>query len=49
MKASETKTVVFVTGAFVSPFCWDDWKKYIESKGYTTYADKLLFLSPRIW
>ncbi len=38
MKASESKTVVFVTGAFVNHSCWDDWKKYFESKGYITYA-----------
>jgi pimeloyl-ACP methyl ester carboxylesterase len=38
MKTSKTKTVVFVTGAFVSNSGWDDWKAYFESKGYTTLA-----------
>ena len=38
MKANPTKTVVFVTGAFVSNSCWDEWKAYFESKGYTCYA-----------
>jgi pimeloyl-ACP methyl ester carboxylesterase len=38
MKANNTKTVVFVTGAFVSHNGWDQWKSYFESKGYTTYA-----------
>ena len=38
MKANNTKTVVFVTGAFVSHNGWDQWRTYFESKGYTTYA-----------
>jgi pimeloyl-ACP methyl ester carboxylesterase len=38
MQTSKTKTVVFVTGAFVSNKCWDEWKAYFESKGYTCYA-----------
>jgi pimeloyl-ACP methyl ester carboxylesterase len=38
MKSSNSKTVVFVTGAFVSNTGWDQWKTYFESKGYTTYA-----------
>jgi pimeloyl-ACP methyl ester carboxylesterase len=33
-----TKTVVFVTGAFVTHHCWDAWKVYFENKGYTTIA-----------
>ncbi|WP_229214369.1 esterase/lipase family protein [Dyadobacter flavalbus] len=38
MKSSSTKTIVFVTGAFVSNSGWDSWRTYFESKGYTTYA-----------
>lgn len=38
MKASETKNVVFVTGAFVSHHCWDEWQTYFQSKGYNTVA-----------
>ncbi|GAB4055959.1 alpha/beta hydrolase [Spirosoma litoris] len=38
MKASKTKDVVFVTGAFVSNSGWDEWKAYFESKGYNTVA-----------
>ncbi|MFD2933421.1 alpha/beta hydrolase [Spirosoma flavum] len=38
MKTSKTKTVVFVTGAFVSNSGWDEWKAYFESKGYDTIA-----------
>jgi pimeloyl-ACP methyl ester carboxylesterase len=33
-----SKTIVFVTGAFVSNACWDEWKAYFESKGYTCIA-----------
>ncbi|WP_421828409.1 alpha/beta hydrolase [Larkinella sp.] len=38
MKTSHSKTVVFITGAFVSHTCWDEWRTYFESKGYTTFA-----------
>lgn len=34
----KTKTILFVTGAFVSNSCWDDWKTYFYSKGYETHA-----------
>lgn len=34
----KSKTILFVTGAFVSNNCWDDWKFYFEQKGYTTIA-----------
>lgn len=33
-----TKNIVFVTGAFVSNACWDEWRTYFESKGYSTVA-----------
>ncbi|NLR78439.1 alpha/beta hydrolase [Chitinophaga eiseniae] len=32
------RTIVFLTGAFVHHSCWDDWRSYFESKGYTTMA-----------
>jgi len=38
MKTINSKTVVFVTGAFVSHHGWDEWKKYFEGKGYKTLA-----------
>jgi pimeloyl-ACP methyl ester carboxylesterase len=38
MKISPTKTVVFITGAFVTHLSWAEWKAYFESKGYKTYA-----------
>jgi pimeloyl-ACP methyl ester carboxylesterase len=33
----KTKTIVFVTGAFVHHSGWDEWKRYFEAKGYTTH------------
>ena len=38
MKNNQPKTVVFITGAFVHHSCWDEWRLYFESKGYTTIA-----------
>jgi len=38
MKIAKTKTVVFVTGAFVTHEGWDEWKGYFERKGYQTIA-----------
>ena len=38
MENIKSKTVVFITGAFVSHTGWDQWKTYFESKGYTTLA-----------
>ena len=37
-KMIESKTILFVTGAFVTNRGWNEWKEYFESKGYTTYA-----------
>ncbi|HEX6169359.1 MAG TPA: alpha/beta hydrolase [Chitinophagaceae bacterium] len=38
MSTITTKNIVFVTGAFVSNACWDEWRIYFESKGYSTVA-----------
>lgn len=38
MESSSTKTVVFITGAFVSHAGWGAWQKYFEAKGYKTLA-----------
>lgn len=38
MTTTNPKNVVFVTGAFVTNSCWDEWKAYFESKGYSTVA-----------
>jgi len=38
MKTIQSKTIVFITGAFVNHACWDNWKTFFESKGYKTIA-----------
>lgn len=38
MKTVNSKTLVFVTGAFVTNLGWEPWQEYFESKGYTTHA-----------
>jgi pimeloyl-ACP methyl ester carboxylesterase len=38
MKTISSKTVVFVTGAFVTHHGWDQWRSYFDSKGYKTVA-----------
>jgi pimeloyl-ACP methyl ester carboxylesterase len=38
MKTTPSKTIVFITGAFVSSSCWDQWKLFFEIKGYQTLA-----------
>ncbi|GAB4048273.1 alpha/beta hydrolase [Spirosoma litoris] len=38
MKITRPKTIVFITGAFVSNDCWKEWQAYFEQKGYTTIA-----------
>lgn len=34
----QSKTILFVTGCFVSYKCWDNWVTFFESKGYTALA-----------
>lgn len=38
MKKIQSKTILFITGAYVSHACWNNWKTFFESKGYTTIA-----------
>ncbi|HEY5825448.1 MAG TPA: alpha/beta hydrolase [Cyclobacteriaceae bacterium] len=38
MSKIKSKTIVFITGAFVNNACWNEWKTYFDSKGYTTIA-----------
>jgi pimeloyl-ACP methyl ester carboxylesterase len=38
MKTSSTKTILFITGAFVHNSGWAQWQTYFESKGYKTLA-----------
>jgi pimeloyl-ACP methyl ester carboxylesterase len=38
MKSNQSKTILFITGAFVGNNCWDEWKIFFEDKGYKTIA-----------
>jgi len=38
MQKIQSKTIIFITGAFVSNACWDEWVTYFASKGYNTIA-----------
>lgn len=38
MNKINSKTIVFITGAFVNHACWNDWIPYFEQKGYTVIA-----------
>lgn len=33
-----TRTILFVTGAFVTNNCWDEWQTFFRQRGYTTHA-----------
>lgn len=37
MENQRSKTIVFITGSFVHNSCWDEWKAWFGSKGYTTH------------
>jgi len=36
MGSIQSKTIVFITGAYVGHNCWDAWVPYFQNKGYTT-------------
>ncbi len=38
MKNTNPKTIVFITGAFVSSACWDEWTTFFENNGYRCIA-----------
>ena len=38
MQHIPSKSIVFITGSFVSNSCWDNWRTFFEEKGYTTVA-----------
>lgn len=38
MKTFQSKTIVFITGAFVSNDCWNEWQTYFQAEGYQTFA-----------
>jgi len=35
MKSIQSKTIFFITGAFVGHNCWEQWIEYFEMRGYT--------------
>jgi pimeloyl-ACP methyl ester carboxylesterase len=38
METTGSKTILFITGAFVGNNCWDEWRTYFEEKGFNTSA-----------
>jgi hypothetical protein len=32
------KSILFITGTFISNNCWNEWKLFFESKGYACIA-----------
>ncbi|RDC56368.1 alpha/beta fold hydrolase [Pedobacter chinensis] len=38
MKNDRSKTIIFITGAFVGNNSWTNWKQYFEDKGYTVFV-----------
>lgn len=38
MPASPAPVIVFITGAFVTHHCWDEWRAYFERAGYVCHA-----------
>jgi len=38
MTGTPSKTIVFITGAFLGNNCWAEWKSFFEGKGYRTLA-----------
>ncbi|OXA82131.1 Pimeloyl-ACP methyl ester carboxylesterase [Flavobacterium aquidurense] len=38
MQTENPKTILFITGAFVSNESWNDWRDFYEAKGYKTIA-----------
>lgn len=38
MSTEHSKTILFITGAFVSNAVWDEWKDFYENRGYKTLA-----------
>lgn len=38
MPTTNSKTILFITGAFVHNSCWDEWREYFENLDYETSA-----------
>ncbi|MCC3157549.1 alpha/beta hydrolase [Hymenobacter sp. 15J16-1T3B] len=43
MENRGNRTIVFVTGAFVSHHCWDEWQRYFEARGYACLVPPWLY------
>lgn len=43
MSPSQSRTIIFITGAFVSHSCWEEWILFFQSKGYKTVAPPWLY------
>jgi len=38
MKTNQPTSILFITGAFITNACWDEWRNYFEKNGFTTFA-----------
>lgn len=38
MQKLNSKTILFITGAFVSHTCWEEWRSFFEAQGFSTHA-----------
>jgi pimeloyl-ACP methyl ester carboxylesterase len=38
MATIQSKTILFITGAFVDSACWNEWQTYFKGRGYATIA-----------
>ncbi|MBO9562708.1 MAG: alpha/beta hydrolase [Niastella sp.] len=43
MSRVRSTSILFITGAFVSHHCWDEWKCFFEQKGFNTQAPAWLY------
>lgn len=43
MQTENSKTILFITGAFVGAESWNEWRDFYEDKGYTTIAPPWLY------
>lgn len=43
MSPIRSTSILFITGAFVSHHCWDEWKYFFEQKGFNTQAPAWLY------
>jgi pimeloyl-ACP methyl ester carboxylesterase len=48
MQQIKSKSILFITGAFVGNSCWDHWRTYFEEKGYVTTAPPWPYKDARV-